>query len=152
MKRQTNLSLKARIEKYRVIKGECWETLMSPNKIYPQIKIAGKSVMIHRASYEVYVGRIPTGQSVLHRCDNPRCHNPAHLFLGTRADNMQDMWNKKRHPINAPKAPYDKIAKLAATKTQKQIAEIIGFEQTTVSKALRKMGLARGRGTTFRGK
>lgn len=51
----------------------------------------------HRRVYELEVGPIPDGMLVLHRCDNPPCCNPAHLFLGTDQDNVTDKMNKGRH-------------------------------------------------------
>ncbi len=51
----------------------------------------------HRVYYRTFVGDIPDGLWVLHRCDNPPCVNPEHLFVGTAADNVRDMMAKGRH-------------------------------------------------------
>ena len=55
-----------------------------------------KTLFAHRIAWEEANGPIPGGLCVLHRCDNPPCCNPAHLFLGTRSDNLRDMWAKGR--------------------------------------------------------
>ena len=68
---------------------------------YGRMGIGGpgnKRMLAHRVAWQLYVGKIPDGMLVLHKCDNPPCCNPKHLFLGTDADNARDMSRKGRHP------------------------------------------------------
>lgn len=63
---------------------------------YGQYRYRGRDTYAHRVAYERAFGPIPKGLLVLHRCDNPCCCNPDHLFLGTHADNMKDKTSKGR--------------------------------------------------------
>lgn len=76
---------------------ECWEWAGAINRAgYGKLLVDRRIIGAHIASYEIHNGPIPDGLWVLHRCDNRRCINPAHLFLGTAKDNTADMMAKGR--------------------------------------------------------
>ena len=77
---------------------ECWIWKAFKTKTgYGKIGVAsGQAVSAHRVSWEIHNGKIEEGKFVCHRCDNPSCVNPGHLFIGTRQDNVNDMVLKKR--------------------------------------------------------
>lgn len=79
--------------------GECWEWSTRTNYHpmgYERMRVEGRQWMVHRLSWVIHNGPIPAGLCVLHRCDNPPCVNPAHLFLGTNLDNNRDRDAKGR--------------------------------------------------------
>lgn len=85
----------------KVTSGEgCWVwTGAKTSKGYGSFRIGGrrgKAYLSHRVSYTILIGEIPDGAFVCHHCDNPSCVRPDHLFLGSAADNSQDMERKKR--------------------------------------------------------
>jgi hypothetical protein len=75
----------------------CWEYQGSRQRFgYGRLQVSGVRHLTHRLAYELVNGPIPKGQEVLHRCDNPPCCNPSHLFLGSKADNCKDRAAKHR--------------------------------------------------------
>jgi uncharacterized cupin superfamily protein len=93
---------------------DCWNWIGAKyRKGYGMLRVDGKCVAAHR----MMLG-FPQGQ-VLHHCDNPSCVNPDHLYVGTRSDNMNDMYRRGRQG-NRPKGEkhhsarlnWDKVAKI----------------------------------------
>ena len=70
---------------------------------YAEIVISGETIKIHRHIYRECFGEIPVGYFICHKCDNPSCINPEHLFLGTVADNNMDHALKGRTPTKLTK-------------------------------------------------
>lgn len=77
---------------------ECWEWQGTRRRDgYGVVYVDGRQRRAHRVAYEQAYGPIPAGRSVCHRCDNPPCVRPSHLFVATQADNLADMRGKGRH-------------------------------------------------------
>ena len=117
----------------------CWIWLGTKNtKRYGSFTNNKKHVLAHRQSYIFVHGIIPNGYYVCHKCDNPSCVNPDHLFLGTPKENTRDMITKNRKPLGenhkSSKLTNNDIYAIRKSKmSQTDIAELYGIDQTQVS-------------------
>jgi hypothetical protein len=85
------------LSKIRVSENGCWEwTAGHGGNGYGNVWFAGKRYPAHRASYMAFIGDISPDLCACHRCDNPNCINPDHLFPGTKLQNNQDRHQKGR--------------------------------------------------------
>lgn len=132
--------------------GGCLEYALGRNpKGYGAMGVAGIVIFTHRIAWIARHGDIPEGMFVLHRCDNPPCCNPDHLFLGTSKDNTQDMLEKGRGvaPIDLDngraRLSRDDVRAMREARSQgksvKSIAEQFGVHASHASRVLR--GLCR---------
>lgn len=140
-------------QKTLVCPSGCWEWSGTSNaKGYGLVHLKRRSwpestVSLHRLIYEICVEQIPEGFHVLHRCDNPSCLRPDHLFIGSNLDNIADKMAKGRH--RSPRGEMHGMAKMnsitvrmirsraAAGESYSSIARDIGFSSTQVSAVAR---------------
>jgi len=121
-------------------KNKCWEWKGYLDKdgygqFYPK---TGNPKRAHRFSYELFIGKIPQGMFVCHKCDNPSCVNPKHLWVGSSADNVRDMVNKKRKPRIISFDDYLIVKKMYKTNnyTQHKLASIFNVGKSTINNVL----------------
>lgn len=144
MGRKNNLHvLQERFDRYHIPEPNtgCWLWLGATNNHgYGNVGVNYRTVPAHRASWLVHNGEIPKGLHVCHRCDNPPCVNPGHLFLGTNEDNMRDMAQKGRSSHGERNggggkltaAQVEEIRRLFAEgRTGRDIAPAFGIDEST---------------------
>lgn len=123
-------------------KGECWLSPRTPGCLYPRIT---KNTYLHRFIFTVFIGPLTKNMYICHKCDNPRCVNPLHLFIGTPTDNVKDMHSKGRQGkaggCRGKDFNNEAIVEMKALAekgySQRQIAAAFNTSQGTVSNYLR---------------
>lgn len=123
------------------IESECWVwhgsrlTHRDGYLTYGQIRIDGATSLVHVVSWLHHRGPIPEGHGVLHTCDNPPCWNPAHLFTGTKPDNMRDMAQKRRqvYQRDGSKVPRGERAPNATLSDDVVRQVLIAYAETSLS-------------------
>jgi len=106
---------------------------------YGVIKHGGHWIRAHRLIYEMYVGAIPQGMHILHRCDNRACVNPYHLWAGTHAENMADAAAKGRMAMtdkSQAKLGWDAVCEIRSSKEPlRALAKKFGVGKSTIHSA-----------------
>lgn len=124
-----------------VSEEDCWiSDYCCDSKGYPQIRYQSKLYYVHRMAAFIWLGYDWNPERcVCHTCDNPKCFNPDHLFIGTLKENTRDMLLKKRH-VHGENVITSKLSEKEVTeiknsyKSQPEIAAKYGITQQQVSK------------------
>ena len=103
----------------RVDDKGCWVWTASRLKSgYGVIALTRGEKLAHRASYARFVGPIPKGKQVCHKCDNPPCCNPDHLFLASQRENLWDMVSKGRDSKPGARLTPEQVTEIRTRKTR----------------------------------
>ena len=124
----------------------CWEWQGSKHNGYGRIIVGSRKDNTrcvkgaHRVAYEIWRGIIPDGYKVCHKCDNPSCVNPDHLFVGTRQDNVNDRENKNRNVVKVgEEQPRSKLTKSAVKNARWERA----YKGTSFQELANKYGVSK---------
>lgn len=130
------------LEKVKVMESGCheWQSTLHRDG-YGKFWMKGKQMQAHRMSYEFFKGPAE-GLWVLHTCDNRKCVNPEHLFLGSRLDNIQDMDKKGRRgsQCKLTEKQVGEVREMLANRyTQQHVADLYGVSQGAISRIHRNV-------------
>jgi hypothetical protein len=87
----------------------CWICLTATGHGYPEVRFRGTMVRVSRLIYEEFTGIAPEEKFVLHKCDNPRCINPGHLYLGTAKENTRDLMERGKSKYSSGKIKKGRV-------------------------------------------
>lgn len=124
----------------------CWNW---KGKIHPSGYVDLYGSKAHRVSYEAFVDKIPDGKLVLHKCDNRKCVNPEHLYIGTHKDNVRDMIDRKRQRFHQGEDHQnsiftnDQIRKIredyVKVKNYREVARIHGIKPNRAQRIIKRL-------------
>jgi HNH endonuclease len=123
------------------VRTGCIEWMGSRDKLgYGRLVVTGSSVLAHRKAWELERATVPEGLHVCHKCDNPPCVNPDHLFIGTHVDNMMDKHGKGRCRTVTGELSKSKLTEAAVREIRadkislvKDLAAKFGVRPNTIS-------------------
>lgn len=144
-----------RFMKYVRVSPDCWEWVGAKSGGYGSFGVEKRILRAHRFMWAAVNGAIPAGMCICHRCDNPACVNPGHLFLGTNHDNVMDRVAKGRSVVSeafvrtsAPgernrhakltEADVLRIRSLRGSHSTRQLMAMYGVTKTAINKIVNR--------------